>query len=231
MNFAAPAHGPRVKRGGDTARVVSVCVHCRFTISNSLAPAFARDSTSIARQDARKRAGGEFRRAEHASSSRALNSGARAGPSSLFSVPSHEGMERREAPPADRRRLANPNPGSAARHGRSPVTRGCRFRARWPSDVGPGASRRSNAMPLSGTAPCSAFERRDRRTPSIEQGRTYLNSYRINVKIIGKNIMTPGISGAVARRCRVYPTSVLKNASRASPTCGGSFASLTRTSG
>ncbi|MBX9842804.1 MAG: hypothetical protein K2Z80_13455, partial [Xanthobacteraceae bacterium] len=27
------------------------------------------------------------------------------------------GLERREAPPADRRRLANPNPGSAARHG------------------------------------------------------------------------------------------------------------------
>src|SRR5262249_48067389 len=58
------------------------------------------------------------------------------------------GLERREAPPADRRRLANPNPGSAARHGRSPVTRGCRFRARGPSDVGPGASRRSNAVPV-----------------------------------------------------------------------------------
>ena len=50
-----------------------------------------------------------------------------------------------------------PNPaGFGARHGRSPVTRGCRFRARGPSDVGPGASRRSTAMPLSGTASCSS---------------------------------------------------------------------------
>jgi hypothetical protein len=96
-------------------------------------------------------------------------------PVSLFPSLSQEAMERREAPPADRRRLANPKPGSAARHGRSPVTRGCRFRARWPSDVGPGASRRSNAMPLSGTASCSLFERRDRRQSSIEQNR---NIYR-----------------------------------------------------
>jgi hypothetical protein len=103
--------------------------------------------------------------------SRALNSGARAGPPFPFFRFPKWGMERREAPPADRRRLANPKPGFAARHGRSPVTRGCRFRARGPSDVGPGASRRSTAMPLSGTASCSLFERRDRRRPQKEQNR------------------------------------------------------------
>ena len=43
--------------------------------------------------------------------------------------------------PADALRI-----GPAARHGRSPVTRGCRFRARWPSNVGPSASRRSRSV-------------------------------------------------------------------------------------
>ena len=67
--------------------------------------------------------------------------------------------------------VPNPKPGFGARHGRSPVTRGCRFRARGPSNVGPGASRRSNAMPLSGTASCSLFKRRDRRRNLKEQNR------------------------------------------------------------
>ena len=111
----------------------------------------------------------------------ALNSGARAGPFPFFPSLSKEAMERREAPPADRRRLANPNPGSAARHGRSPVTRGCRFRARWPNDVGPGASRRSNPVPLSGTAFCSSFECRDRRHTLKNKTGTHVNSYWIDV--------------------------------------------------
>ena len=84
--------------------------------------------------------------------------------------------------PADRRPLANPNPGSAARHGRSPVTRGCRYRARWPSDVGSGASRRSNPVPLSGTASCFASDAaidgaRDR------AGHCRYNSYRIECQL------------------------------------------------
>ena len=45
-----------------------------------------------------------------------------------------------------------------------PCYQGLPLRARWPNDVGPGASRRSNAMPLSGTAPCSLSERRRRRS-------------------------------------------------------------------
>jgi len=104
------------------------------------------------------------------SRSLALVSGARAGPLPFFPSLSKEAMERREAPPADRRRLANPNPGSAARHGRSPVTRGCRFRARWPSDVGPGASRRSNAMPVVGHRTLLRLRTSRSTTSSLERG-------------------------------------------------------------
>ena len=92
-------------------------------------------------------------------------------------------MERREAPPADRRRLANPNPGSAARHGRSPVTRGCRFRARWPNNVGPGASRRSNAMPVVGHRTLLRLQTSRSTTTSIEQGDTEHRANKQQVKL------------------------------------------------
>ena len=84
----------------------------------------------------------------------------------FFLLPSHEGMERREAPGSLRGSLTDlarvrlvaptaisPLPGIAA------------IGVRAASDVGRCASRGSTAMPLSGTAPCSVIKRRDRRRP------------------------------------------------------------------
>jgi hypothetical protein len=115
------------------------------------------------------------------SRSLALVLGAWAGPPFPFSVSPKRGMERREAPPADRRRLANPKPGFAARHGRSPVTRGCRFRARWPSDVGPRRPRALHRDAIVGHRILLALRRRDRRHREENKDGTTINSYRTRV--------------------------------------------------
>jgi hypothetical protein len=119
---------------------------------------------------------------------------------SLFPSLSQEAMERREAPPADRRRLANPNSGSAARHGRSPVTRGCRFRARWPSNVGPGASRRSNWMPVVGHRILLPLRTPRSTTPSIERECPYRTKREQNVKCRSRAAVADRHQSAALRR-------------------------------
>jgi hypothetical protein len=106
----------------------------------------------------------------------ALNSGAWAGPFPLFPSLSKEAMERREAPPSG----SPPGPEPIGVRGaprQVPVTRGCRFRARGPSNVGPGASRRSNAMPVVGHRTLLLL-RTPSTTPSIERGCALLEQNR-----------------------------------------------------